>query len=291
MAEDDSLEEELRTLRRIFSDYVENSLESAERRRAENIQILVALGILAGFLTLYVQEYVQDSPLRLFFWLIGGSSAFFLLLKTLIPPLTLENSSGHLHEFDTRWSLFLYVFFVSVSITVLITLLAPIPSVPDIDRQVIELAIAIIGLVVSVYSSYKYSKNVEDSLEEQKERRIRIHEFADNVRESDIQMLIESDPTILGDDIESIEHIEPQVGQRRPDLVARNRSGTPVLVEITANEITLKNIDKLKSLLQEYSEIHPDNPTPRGLIVGPASTMSANHAIKGTDQIKIIDLK
>lgn len=293
MSDSDDLDEKVESVRSILIDYIETSVDNQDYRRAENVQILVALGVLGGLVTLYVQDEIQGSSLQLSFWLIGGSSAAFLLLKTLITPLRFELKSRYLEEIDDRLLPFLYAFLILLSVltgvTTLIARALPSIAIPEF-RAVSAATNILLGLVASVVS-YLYSKRYRQISKERHRLRQNILEQTEKIREKPIIDRALNNPKMLGDniDVDTIEH-HPPFGPVRIDLFAEDQSGTPVLAEVKAREVYHRDVDQLVSTIDTFRDRNDLDKLPHGALIAPLFSESALSQIKSLDHIQYVEL-
>lgn len=101
---------EMRELRQEFQEYVETTTQYQTNRRVENIQVLIALSVVGGAISLYSGGFLDTSvwqnQIQSRYWVIIlrvfiGANAIFLLLKLItIPLLPVSNSDliSFLHE-------------------------------------------------------------------------------------------------------------------------------------------------------------------------------------------------
>lgn len=132
----DELVDEIRNLRNDFQEYTETTTQYQTSRRVENIQVLIALSVVGGAISLYsggfLDTAIWQNQIKSRYWIIIlnvfiGSNALFLILKlTTIPLLSVSNSGlvSFLHE---EVEPFLYLFAI---LGVLFSLLMRVVSLP-----------------------------------------------------------------------------------------------------------------------------------------------------------------
>lgn len=262
MSPDNDLERELEEIRTLLRDYIDDSVERREQQRAENIQILVALGILGAFITLYAQEIVSNSPLRPFFWMIAMASSGFLTLKTLVSPLAIGDEDGILTKLDSKWSLYAYVFLISLSFFIGSLFLIPFPPItlPDIQGVEYELVTGIIGSVTSILITFYFRNSITRVSEKRRKTQRRLQETLNEFKEMDIVHLFLNHPDLLSDLLqENIKNIEaePQFEGLRPDLLASTKKDAKLIVELKVGGLNQKSrgLEQIRRYINEYNKI------------------------------------
>lgn len=77
----EQLEEEVTRIRESVEEGIETSERRLQRRRTENIYVLVAIGIITGFFTVYPDFKISTQSVDLLAAGIAGASTFFLFIK------------------------------------------------------------------------------------------------------------------------------------------------------------------------------------------------------------------
>lgn len=284
------VEEEIRSLRRLFSDYMETDLEEQSYRRTENIQILVSLGILGGIISLYVQGKVQNSVLEYFYWIIGGSSVFYLLMKTLIPPIRTEVESDLLAIFDDRIIPFVYVFFVLLSVSVgTFSLRDQLPALPHMGDPNFWLGVS--TLILSLFIAYIYSRRHQVASEARYEKRKRILDEIENLTERDIIRYLFQNPQKISKDIDegTLEH-HPPFGRVLVEMFAESVDGTPILIKVNGYETNIDDVEQLEENITRFKEDNNLQNWPRGILVAPVFTREAQKRISEDESLELVEI-
>lgn len=93
------VETELEAIREAFSEYTELNEERSRKRRSENIYILVALGIIGGYLT-YNPDLALDSIYQVIGLAFTVASAIFVLIKVITVRMADIPSNTNWNKFD-----------------------------------------------------------------------------------------------------------------------------------------------------------------------------------------------
>jgi hypothetical protein len=260
MKSDDDLERELQEIRELLRDYVDDSVERREQQRAENIQILVALGILGAFITLYAQGIVSSSSLSPFFWIIAIASGAFLSVKTLISPLTVGSEDGFLTRLNNKWTLYSYVFMVSMSFLIAIIILIPVPTitVPDETTESNGLVAGSSAVFASLLVAYTLRKRVSQYSAKREETQRRLRQTLSGMKETDLTEILLSRPELLSVLLkEEIKDVisQPKFGKLRPDILAETEDGADIIIELKVGKSQeSRGRNQLRDYINKYEE-------------------------------------
>ena len=182
----DEVERELAEIRVLLSKYIKSSSSNQEKRRVENIQILVALGIIGTYFTGFFQDFIEGSAtsIETVLFFVVASSIIFLFFKIMIPSIRIALDSKKLAWFDELALHFLYMFsvltgFMSVAYVSLPNLGIGITGY----NNIVAVAILILGFFMSIYVVYQMIEHIGDSLME--------NDFIDNIVESSMTFYAE----------------------------------------------------------------------------------------------------
>lgn len=299
MANDrDDLKRELRLVRESLNEYTKQTKKDQSRRRAENIQVLTSLGILGGFISLYVQNSINSSPYSSVIWLLSISSAGFVLSKTLLPPLRqLELfDRDTIEKFDLLWMQLLYTFLISLSV---ISLLAISLSRIDInlERGVTAIndessIIQIISIVLSIISTYLIYNSYSKSYEKEREDRVKFEEIIDeSYSEMQVLDLLTEDSPIWEEiGVESIEEREFRLGNLRPDFLARGEEGNPIIVELTTRRVDPDKIERVKEYVRQFERQYGEENI-EAIILAPGISDNSQILVDNDDRIEYVEFE
>lgn len=168
--------EEMAKQTRVFQPIQEDLLETSEAsmRRSENVQILIALGVLGLAGTLFAQGLIEfpllsdaseSSIVQWSFRFLVYSTALFLIAK-LITSTFYPSSDSDLFLLVHEW-IQPFVYSTSVALFISVTLLEIISQNTALPLP--NLFAIIIGGVIAIYSGYKYSERTAATYEEHRE--------------------------------------------------------------------------------------------------------------------------
>lgn len=305
MEEDpDELKQEIREMHQTQKEYIDSSTTHQQRRRVENIQVLVALGIIGGLLTLLSQDAINGTSQRVLAILIGFMSSLFILIKTLLPPLIVDGVGptgmkiddqivDSVSKFDRRYSHIAYS--VSIISSVILTgmyvigtriseLLGPmIGELPEssIVQLISDISPAIGALALSwaYYDYYKQASKKREAMSDLKnESRYRKEEFIDRWQH------------LISENLELT--VQPRkiisVGTYSPDLIAENDTGDTVFIEFKKTPILGKHVEALSDKISSYGSRESRNP--EMVIVSPEFDEEAVEKIKFSPMIRGVEV-
>jgi hypothetical protein len=174
----DRLITEMRELRQDFQEYVETTTQYQTSRRVENIQVLIALSVVGGAISLYSGRFLESTvwknQIQSPYWIIIlkvfiGSNALFLILKLITIPLLPVSSSGFVAFLHDEIEPFLYFFAV---LGVVFALLMRGVSIPFYEGLSVDQRgyLAIISLILPLLIAGVYAQSFRISSALQRDR-------------------------------------------------------------------------------------------------------------------------
>ncbi|WP_440005291.1 hypothetical protein [Halomicrococcus sp. SG-WS-1] len=156
----EKIEDELDQIRLSIQQYFESSQERSQKRRQENVYVLVALGIISGFLTYYPKFNIGSSPFGLVATGSAIASAFFLFIKLN----TVGNSprEGRLDKIaDVAFRVAASgIFVIGVGAILVTTFSEQISQIPTVAAQILTL---ILTVLMTAFSWYNKMKQISDT--------------------------------------------------------------------------------------------------------------------------------
>lgn len=293
MADEDKLVKELRLVRESINEYTKQSVETRSRRRAETIQVLVSLGVVGGFISLYVQDEISNSPYSVVVWLLAVTSGVFVLSKTLLPPLSQIEvfKKTTLEKLDLIWMQLVYTFFISLSLLLGIILgvsqiLSEIEySPPENALLTIQILIILSSLFLTLRSVGRYRQEYQ----QEQARRVRFSGVVDDsYTEMELMDRLVDDHEIweqIG--VQSIVGRQYRIGNVRPDFLAVDQDGEPVIVELIAREVTPNEIERVKQYIRAYRQEQGEDV--RAIIIGVHITSKAELLVKNDKNVEYVE--
>jgi len=278
MDSEQGLEAQIRDLRLTINEYIEVSLESQRKKRAENIQVLVSLGIIGAFFTDQFQNLIAGTSFESFTDLVVLFSGVFLLSKVTLPTIRITKNSDKLEWFDQVALPFLYTFSVILGALVMFYLWIPPFSAltSSVSGGLSKILILVIAGLLSTLGAikqrenYKYARRRENSLRDKVKR----------PSESRIINYLKNNPEKMMEGIQNVDR-SLEGGTESPDFMAEDGDGRPIIIEV---ERGIAGINALKRL-DTYTKAHGarNKGEARGLLVAQNITARAESEIEERD--------
>lgn len=173
--EKDKLVTEMRELRQEFQEYADTTTQYRISRRVENIQVLIALSVVGGTITLYSSGFLESpiwkNLINTWYWVVIlsifiGANALFLLLKLITIPLLPVWNSGLVRFLHEEVEPFLYFFAVLGAVSAILMgfgsrlFLERLSAIEQVWLAIISLILP--GIIAVIYSQmYRISSAVE----------------------------------------------------------------------------------------------------------------------------------
>jgi len=189
--QENELMAEMRELRQEFQEYVEATTQYQTNRRVENIQVLIALSVVGGAISLYSGGFLDTSiwhnQIQSRYWVIIlkvfiSANAIFLLLKLITIPLLPVSSSGFISFLHEEVEPFLYFFAVLGVIFSLIVraLSSPVYTSLTTDQQG-YLAIGSLVLPLLIAGGYAQVYRISSALQRERPILMEINHALDDL--------------------------------------------------------------------------------------------------------------
>lgn len=169
---------ELQDLRDDFQDYADTSNQYQTSRRVENIQVLIALSVVAGTISLYTSGFFEsqiwETQLQTRYWVkilevFIAANGVFLMLKLITIPLLPVTDEGWVAFVHEEVEPFLYFFAVLGVVAAFIVRILAIPLFEGLsggDRE----ALAYLSLIIPMAFATVYSQSYRINSALQRER-------------------------------------------------------------------------------------------------------------------------
>lgn len=280
MTDEDAVEDELRELRGILTDYVQSSLDQHKKRRTESIQVLVALGIVGAYFTSAFQNFLSHTTFKLPVFIVLLSSLGFLFLKVVIPPLRVSKENGKLKWLDQIGVHFLYMLSIVLGAIFSIVIMLPKLSIPEapISSWLFTALITVIAGGISIY----LTKKRREVLEHEYERERRIDNSMARYTEDDIKTDLIRSPEIFEGKLSGVKRASRSIGVDFIGRVIDSENEERALIEIKTTEITKEVVERVVEAMKRYEGFKC-----RAYIVGPEISEEAREEIESKN-IKFI---
>jgi hypothetical protein len=283
---DDELLEELRGIRRSVNNYTESSLNNNKVRRVENVQVLIALGVIGAITTFMARGGFPSVWIKWSSWIMGGSALIFLVLKVVLGPLRLSSDSKRMDNFDNYWLNMLQMFSLILAFVVVpsITLEGLFKGISDYIWMIATFAFVIGSAILSYVWGRKYGEYLEEKRNEEES----IEEDIEAFRHSEAERILGENPELIEKGLQILEQ-QPAVGDMRPDMIARDRDGKLVVAEIKTVRPKIDDFRRLRDYVERLEEEKGEEV--RGILVGPGVRRRVNSKIRSSEdlQFKVID--
>lgn len=189
--EDDQLLAEIQDLREDFKEYANSTSQRRANRRVENIQVLIALTVVAGLISIYssdiyemdISQYIVQNP----FWrIILGTfvlgNILFLILKLITIPIISISNNRVIAFFHDEFEPFLYLFAILAVLFGLVVRVLVSPIFHQVGESGQSL-FAIIALIIPAFIGAIYSQiyYLNINFERSRDLFIEVDELSENL--------------------------------------------------------------------------------------------------------------
>jgi hypothetical protein len=294
---DDEILERLEEIQDTFSEYQYRREQRSEINRVENFQLLIALGIVGGGITLYVQNSQPNGLLSLPYYIVILSSGAYIGLKTLVTPFAREMNSQKLSDFDKKWLQNLYAVSILFAVipgsiyivakTLILPALNRIRLEPQINlkfaNESVQIGVQSFAVLLSLLASFLTFLYYSNKKYEVQKRRERIEDLSDlalnNLHGKKLEEYLYHNPKIIDEKIEEVA-LPKKSGI---DFMA-TIDGEPFAVEIKTHRVPRHGIESFVGRIKTSDEVEG------GIVVAPDFTMPARKAAENSNIIRLSDL-
>lgn len=251
------------------------------QRRAEDIQVLVALGILGGIVSIFVNGKLFTAEYAPALIVVTASSSAFLFFKTVIPPLRNnrpKQTQSRLSVLDESSLQKLYAFSIVLSILILFSLLITHSGLISLGGLWAGSgSVLLAGLFV--YGLWRYS--VRQRIRYEREEKLTEHQ--EGTGKIGIFSAITDHPQILGEDIIGINMPNTRSNY---ELIAHRKNNGIILIKILNKPPKMEFVEELRR--DVINEGHHTSQDVEGLIISPKILGPARGLLYHTSEVNVI---